>query len=153
MAEVRDFIRWKVGMKLGIPLIDEQHANLLRIIDNLQLTCDKSADNNGQRFIGAANEAIGYVKYHFATEEKLMRLLEYPEYAGHREDHKDFLRELMSLCREFKSEENPDFQYFVDFLNEWVVSHVCDADRNFVDYFYNMQHHSKLKVLAVGALA
>ena len=153
MAEIHDFIRWNASMKLGIPVIDEQHTNLIRIVDNLQLTCDRGSEFANQRFIGAASEAIDYIKYHFATEEKLMRLLEYPKYNDHRNEHKDCLWDLSYTSSRFKDDQNPDFRQFILFLNEWIVTHVCDSDRHFATYFHNMQHHSKLKVLAVGGLA
>jgi len=153
MAEIQDFIRWNAGMKLGIPIIDEQHTNLSRIVDNLQLTCSKGADGAHERFIGAASEAIEYIKYHFATEEKLMKLLEYPKFNEHKNEHKDCLWDLSYISRQFQDEPNPDFQQFIAYLNEWFVTHVCDSDRHFANYFFNMQHHSKLKVLAVGGLA
>ena len=153
MADIQDFIRRNGSVKLGIPILDEQHTNLSRIIGNLQLTCQKGADFANERFIGAANEAIEYVKYHFATEEKLMKLLEYPKFNEHKNEHNDCLWELIYTSRRFASEECPDFRQFVIFLNEWVESHVSDSDRNFVNYFFTMQHHSKLKILAVGGLA
>ena len=153
MAEIQDFIRWNGSMKLGIPIIDEQHTNLMRIVDNLQLTCNKGTDFIRQRFIGAANEAIEYIKYHFTTEEKLMRLLEYPKYNEHMNEHRGCLSDLSCISNQIKSEENADFRQFVVFLNEWIMTHVCESDRHFANYFFNMQHHSKLKVLAVGGLA
>jgi len=160
MAEVQDFIRWTVGMKLGVPIIDEQHANLVRIVDNLQLscnklmssklTCGKSTNHAAQRFIGSVQEAIGYMKQHSATEEKLMKLLEYPRYSEHMDEHIEFHDELVSLFIRLKTEENPDFRQFVVFLNERIGTHVCDSDKDFVDYFRSTQHHTKLKVLAVA---
>ena len=150
--EVQDLTGWNGGMKLGIPVIDEQHANLFRIVNNLQATynmiCQNDMDTTYQRFIGAAQEVIDYIKYHFGTEEKLMKLLEYPEYADHRSEHKDFLWELMYLSKQFKDKQLSEFQQFITFLNEWVLTHIIVADKNFADYFINMQHHNKLKVLA-----
>ena len=150
--EVQDYARWNGSMRLGIPLIDEQHANLFRIMNNLQATynvvCQSEIEVTDQRFIGAAQEAIDYIKYHFGTEEKLMKLLEYPEYDGHKNDHKEFLWELICLSKQFKNKQFALFQQFNNFLNEWILSHVIDADKNFADFFINMQHHNKLKVLA-----
>jgi len=153
MAEIQEFIRWNASMKLGIPIIDEQHTNLMRIVDNLQLTSEKCTDYARQRFIGAANEAIEYIKYHFATEEKLMKLLEYPKNTEHLNEHKGCLWELTTISEQFRDEEYSDFRQFIVYLNEWIVTHVCGSDRHFANYFFNMQHHSKLKVLAVGGLA
>ena len=153
MAEIQDFIRWSASMKLGIPIIDEQHANLMRIVDNLQLTCHKGTDCARHRFIGAASEAIEYIKFHFTTEEKLMKLLDYPKYTEHMNEHNDCLWDLSYTSNQLKDEQNKDFRQFVIYLNEWIVTHVCGSDRHFANYFFNMQHHSKLKVLAVGGLA
>ena len=153
MAEIQDFIRWNGSMKLGIPILDDQHTNLSRIVDNLQLTCQKGTDCAHQRFISAASEAIEYIKYHFATEEKLMKLLDYPKYNDHMNEHKDCLWELTCISEQFRNAEYSDFQQFVVFLNGWIVTHVCNTDRSLANYFFSMQHHSKLKVLAVGGLA
>ena len=151
-VEVKDLARWNGGMKLGIPVIDEQHANLFRIINNLQstylLVCEGDMENTYQRFVGAAQEATDYMKYHFGTEEKLMKLLEYSEYAEHKNEHKEFLWELMFLAKQFKDKQLSDYQQFINFFNEWFLSHIIVADKNFADYFINMQHHNKLKVLA-----
>ena len=156
-VHLKELTKWNGGMKVGIPVIDEQHANLFRIVNNLQstylLACQNDTDSTNQRFIGAAHEAIDYIKYHFGTEEKLMKLLEYPEYAEHKNEHKEFMWEIVYLSKQFKDKQLNEYQQFINFLNEWILSHIIVSDKNFADYFINMQHHNKLKVLAWRASA
>ena len=88
-------------LNFGIPILDSQHANLLRIVDNLRMTCLKGKDTAHLRFIRAVYEAADYAQYHFSTEEKLLSLLEFPEYHDHKKEHTDFIWKILSWINQF----------------------------------------------------
>ena len=147
MGDEQGFSAWEEEL-LGIPVIDRQHANLIRITNNLHLVHRKGAGNSSRRFISAAHEAVDYVKFHFSTEEKLMKLMEYPDYSGHKKEHEEFTKEILSRCERFQSEEHHLSREFAGFMNVWVKNHISVFDRNFTEYFLTMPHHNKLKILA-----
>ena len=147
MGDEQSFSTWDKDL-LGIPIIDRQHANLIRIAKNLRLAHRKGSDDSNQRFLRAAQEALDYAKFHFNTEEKLMRLLEYPEYSDHKKEHEDFSMEILSRCKQIRNEQHSISNEFVGFLDEWIKSHINVSDRIFADYFRTMPHHNKLKILA-----
>jgi diguanylate cyclase (GGDEF)-like protein/PAS domain S-box-containing protein len=62
---------WSSAHALGIPVIDDQHAHLAELIDELACTLrSKDAHNLAQSRLDAV---IRYAKVHFATEERIMR--------------------------------------------------------------------------------
>jgi len=135
---------------LGIPIIDRQHANLIRITNNLNFACQKGLDTANLRFINAVNEAVDYVKYHFSTEEKLMVLLEYPELIQHKREHGDFVWEIICCAKQFEEGQELVPEKFAAFLGKWIYTHIASSDKMFADYFGGMNHHSKLRLILGG---
>ena len=137
-------------MVLGIPILDMQHANLVRIVGNLRLACQNGIETSNVRFIYAVHEAVDYAKYHFSTEEKLLALLEYPDHHQHKREHWDFIWEILNLAKQFEEGQGLSPEKFVDFFGKWLNSHIALSDKVFADYFLTMKHHAKLKLILCG---
>ena len=147
MIQERNNVESDVLLIFGIPIIDTQHANLVRIANNLWSSCQKGNDTANLRFIRAVHEAADYAQYHFSTEEKLLSLLEFPEFLDHKKEHADFLWKILNWVKEFQEEQNNNPEEFVYFINEWLRSHIDVSDRAFADYFLAMKHHGKLRLI------
>lgn len=129
---------------LGIPVIDIQHANLRRMLDNLSSL--KVTENINPRFLLAVRETSDYLKYHFDTQEKLMLLLEYPEYIMHKREHEDFFQEILRRSGLFQTGQNADQEEFTCFLKDWINFHAGNSDTAFTDFFVSMRYHSKFRL-------
>ena len=147
MMNKESFDEANENLNFGISILDSQHANLLRIINNLRMSCLKGKDNAHLRFIRAVYEAADYAQYHFSTEEKLLSLLEFPQYHDHKKEHNDFIWKILSWVKEFQEDQNHTPEDFVYFLNEWIHSHIEVSDRAYADYFLAMKHHGKLRLM------
>jgi hemerythrin-like metal-binding protein len=134
----------------GIPVLDAQHANLVRICGNLRMACLKGMKTANGRFQRAVNETADYARYHFSTEEKLMSILEYPAFDDHKKEHGDFIWEVLSRLKQFKEGEELLPEKFVNFLSGWIKNHIGVYDREFAEYFISMKHHGKLKLILSG---
>jgi hemerythrin-like metal-binding protein len=134
----------------GIPVLDTQHANLVRICNNLRIACLNGVETANNRFQRAVNEAAEYARYHFSTEEKLMSILEYPGFYDHKKEHGEFIWEVSSRSKQFQDGEGLSPEKFVHFLSEWIRSHISFYDKAFSDYFLSMKHHGKLKLILSG---
>ena len=151
-----EYINQNEHIQLGIPIIDEQHANLIRIAGNLQFMCQKVAETTNYRFSQAIFEALEYAKYHFNLEEKLMMLLDYPDFSGHKKEHSDFISEILGHSKHFQDEEASDparledLHTTTDFVGKWIQSHINSLDRSFADYFFSLNHHGKLRMSLAG---
>jgi hemerythrin-like metal-binding protein len=74
---------WNAAHEVGIPEIDEQHAMLVSLLNELA-----DALRNGEAHEAALREVIRYTGFHFATEERLMRGRHYDGAAAHRDMHR-----------------------------------------------------------------
>jgi len=154
MKERQDYAVLKDNLVLGIPVIDAQHANLMRITDNLLFTCQKGVETVNCRFIRAVEEAIDYLAYHYKTQEKLMLLLGYPDFHDHQREHEDFLLKAISRCKQFQEEHDDiDPEKFVYFLKEGIFSHAVDLDKAFSVFLMAMKHHDKLRLILSSQLS
>jgi hemerythrin len=150
MTENQNFSLLDEQLLLGIPVIDRQHVNLMRITNNLHLTSLKSSEIANFRFIQAVHEAVGYLQYHFKTEEKLMLLLDFSEVLSHRREHEQFIWEIMTHSECLKNGDGTNPKRFVLLFNEWLNFHIGTSDKAFADFFLNMKNYGKLKMTLAG---
>ena len=145
-----NYVIMEEPMILGIPVIDKQHANLTRIINNLYLACNNNPEITNHRFIHAVSKTIDFIRHHFSTEEKLMTISDYPGYLEHRKEHGEFIWELLRHSRLFQDGQDFIPQNFMHFLSDWINAHIEGSDSEFADFFMNMQKHDKLRIVLAG---
>ena len=132
---------------LGIPLIDNQHANLIKIYHNLRYACLKGLKNTDQYFIDTTHAANDHLQCHFQTEERLMRLCNFPGLENHKKEHNDFIWEILSRSKQLQDEQHLVPEKFVHFLNEWINNHIGISDKAFVDYFLTTKQYDSMKMI------
>ena len=127
-------------MSLGIKLIDEQHKELINIINLLA----HSITNNSQKedILTIVDKLIDYSSYHFDVEEKLLAKFNYEEKDYHIKEHKGFTKKFSDLKVDiindkYYTNKSPiDIAEEVfDFLTDWLLNHILHDDRKFVDLF------------------
>ena len=66
---------------MGVPSLDEQHKNLISLVNKLN---DAMKSGRGKDVLGdILAKLVNYTKTHFAAEEQLMRMHSYPDLASH----------------------------------------------------------------------
>jgi diguanylate cyclase (GGDEF)-like protein/hemerythrin-like metal-binding protein/PAS domain S-box-containing protein len=119
---VPSLLVWNAAHELGIPEMDEQHAKLAALLNNLGL-----ALKNADPYESIIAEIIRYTSFHFAAEERLMKGCDYKGAAHHRELH----RQLLEDIRDLKLDDNEmSVSLVLRFLQDWLVRHVEGADRD-----------------------
>ena len=94
-------LEWKDEYCLGIPAVDEEHRELIELINELH--AELQAGESGITVLDFLGEIYARISAHFALEEKVMRDQEYDELADHKADHErllDELRDLMDACED-----------------------------------------------------
>jgi diguanylate cyclase (GGDEF)-like protein/hemerythrin-like metal-binding protein/PAS domain S-box-containing protein len=114
---------WNVAHEVGVREIDEQHATLAALLNELS-----AALRNGREHAAMFREIIRYTGFHFATEERLMRSCGYDEEPAHRDMHRRLLDDLRSLRLE--ECEGASVSLTLRYLQEWLLRHVDGADRD-----------------------
>ena len=93
---------WHDGLSVGVPLIDQQHKSLLGHLANFS---DSVSAHHGQSEIAKVLDfLVGYMDFHFKTEEKHMRANNYPGLEPHLKEHVKFTSTLAGLGEDFQEE-------------------------------------------------
>lgn len=114
--------------KIGVKIIDTQHGRLFKLINHLQKVRN---DHNGSG--GMVREALleleNYLRVHFATEEEIMRVYNYPGYEAHKIIHKEFWENVSALRKDCENGSLVLLGSMVMVLIQWVNSHIQETDK------------------------
>ena len=141
------FIKWEDRLVLGIPIIDKQHQRLVELTNNLYLSFSKNTKTANFRFVKTLHEAVEYMRYHFITEEKMMLLLEFPDYPAHKKEHESFIREVLARTKRINSRKHLVPHRFLHYLKRWIPSHIAVCDKALAKFFLHTDYHEKLALL------
>jgi len=126
-------IQWLEEYSLGIKEIDDQHKILFDIIDELYQSILAMQSQDVLPSIIA--KLVGYAEYHFATEEKYFKEFHYEGTEEHIAQHQSFIKEVNNFKEKLNDRiDNLDIE-IVDFLENWIVGHLGDEDRKYIDCF------------------
>lgn len=122
-------IEWTEDLAVGVLEIDNQHKELFRKIDQLLEACNQC---RGKEVVGETIRFLGdYVIEHFGNEERYMKQYNYPESAGHMEQHRQFIDSFQELKRKFES-DGPG-THIVIMTNRavigWLNHHIRNVDK------------------------
>ncbi|MCL2190788.1 MAG: bacteriohemerythrin [Treponema sp.] len=145
MAQDDVFIPWEDRFAVGIPMVDDQHKELLNLANALHDTCRQGKEFVPAGFKKAAVAAVDYVKVHFSAEEKIMERVNYPEMAEHRAEHQEFIKKVLAEVRNFEDGVSFVPNRFVVFLKDWILSHIALMDRKMAAYVLDFAKKGSLK--------
>ncbi len=118
------FLDWSEEFSIGVPVIDSQHAWLMLLLNGIS-----DAVKTGQpeeQIQGLLDELIAFTRYHFESEERLMRQYGYAETLIHQQAHRKLLEDLLSIQRRF---ESASLMLTLQSLKDWLIAHVTGSDR------------------------
>ena len=142
-------VQWQNSYSVGIKLIDEQHMELIKLTNKLFNNCLAGRDRSRATFLSTIHDSVDYVGYHFSTEEKVMESVNYPDYAAHKKEHLNFVREVFAKVEEFKSGKVLAPLTFVYFLRDWVLHHIAVNDKKMGDYLIALQKNGDLQKMTL----
>ena len=126
------FVEWSDSLKLGVPIIDEQHRMLCSYINDLYRAVRSGADRT---VIGRIIEQLkGYTVAHFTSEEQFFRHSEYPSTQQHIEVHQKFVSRLEEIERDYRNGKNDVGPDLLAFLKDWLIKHIQGTDPTYVPY-------------------
>ncbi|MDE7046345.1 MAG: bacteriohemerythrin [Acetatifactor sp.] len=122
---------WKEQYKIGNKVIDEQHYQLFCKIENL-LAIAKEGDIEKKRkeCFELIEFLIDYTKFHFESEEKIQREMQYVGYTQHIWIHQNFVQTIQQYKEKLERDFSLDIlKSFAGTLLTWLAQHVCGCDR------------------------
>ena len=124
------FMDWSEEISVGIDSIDNEHKNLLLLINTLYdaVQSGKGADVMSR----ILDELITYTVTHFTHEEEYMVATIYPAYHEHKDEHDALRKQLMEFhARSTQSITAAMSQELLVFMKCWFYVHVLACDRAF----------------------
>ncbi|QPK64945.1 bacteriohemerythrin [Methylomonas sp. LL1] len=131
---------WSAGFEVGIPEIDAQHCQLVRLLNLLAGHLAYDIDIPGLNKIFA--QLTDYAAYHFETEEKIWQqyLPDDAMLARHRKVHASFIADVIALKqRETDQPLDKVIEEIVCFLTHWLAFHILDRDKQMAEIVLAMQ--------------
>lgn len=128
------FFYWNESYEIGIPTIDEQHQQLVKLINNLGSALEMHVEM--PRVKSFVSELRDYIDFHFRDEEKIMSQSSMPEdeIEEHKEIHRSFARKIDSVIGEKDLSDARAVQEIFDFLVAWLINHILGVDTSIPQY-------------------
>lgn len=149
-------LEWSNKLSIDKGLVDQDHKKLLEIVNNIREAL-QSSDNKKTSLV-LLGELKDYTHYHFAREEKLQEVTNFPKLKHHIEEHNDMIVQLNDLIKEVKGLSEDVLSDAVvektsEFLRSWLLDHVVQHDLEMKPYISAMKQKAvdleKLDILIV----
>lgn len=125
-------IDWSDSYSVKIKEIDNQHAKLVGIINELHTAMK---EGKGKETIGKVlDELINYTEVHFKFEESLMGKNNYPELYPHKIQHVELVRQVMEFKKNLIAGNVVLSQEVQSFLKKWLVDHIIGTDKKYTPF-------------------
>lgn len=132
------FIQWKPEYEMGVTEIDDQHRQLVKMVNALH---EAMKIGTGNMLVPALlDNLIGYTLSHFQTEERYMQSSGYPEYEAHRQEHQELAEQVMQFKVQMRRGGVVNSIEVMNFLKSWLVDHLAGSDSDFGQYLRQRQH-------------
>jgi hemerythrin len=131
---------WNEEYSVGLPLIDNQHKELLSFMNYIADYYSRGAAGNDEehedRFAEIIKLGLTHLQHHFSTEETLMQELHYDDYPLHKEAHDTALREFQvqtaAIAPDLVDEKQraAGMLDIAEMLSSWIIDHMTTFDRS-----------------------
>ena len=130
-----DEIVWEESFSVGVKDLDEQHKQLIKMVNTLINKEDVKVDS--ETISDVLTELTKYAEYHFEKEEQYLIDYDYPEYSAHKEQHKVFKKKVVTFCIETMAEKVTIPAEILSYLKSWLVNHILESDMKYKTFFKN----------------
>lgn len=130
--DIPDLMPWNPKLILGIDEIDNQHKELVSLINRLHKAMKlKKGSQRAQEILKDLTE---YTRFHFSHEEELLKKFNYPEKDEHLAIHKSLVDQVVAFKSQFDEGKASLTMDLMDFLTDWLKHHILETDKAYVPF-------------------
>lgn len=126
-------IVWTESFSVGVGKFDEQHKQLIRMINQLIVT--PRVGTKSETISELLNSMTNYAQKHFAAEEELMLEHNYPYLDEHTAQHHAFRRKTVDFCMATMDDVDTVPESVFQYLQGWLVAHILKSDMAYKPFF------------------
>ena len=122
------YIQWTNSYNIGVPRIDEQHQQLIEMINALY---QKIGPNTQPHEVWELLEGFNnYAATHFATEERIAREanIDHGEFTAHKAKHQSYRERMLGFRRNLNEGDKRAAMQLMAFLSTWWSQHILQED-------------------------
>ena len=123
---------WSANFSVGVGSVDAQHQNLFAMCRELHAAM--VAGQGKAALARILDRLVQYTTVHFAHEERLMRLYDYPEFAAHHAEHEALTRQVLKFQEDFSAGRATITVQLLQFLRGWLQNHIQASDLKLAPY-------------------
>lgn len=133
-----DMYQWTAELSVNNHELDGQHQELFRAVNRLM-----EAMRTGQgttKVMEMVAFLDRYASEHFGQEERYMTAHHYPDYAAHKAEHEDFLKDV-SRIKAMEGRSSIAILLEVQQTTcDWMKEHIKSSDKALADYLRQQRH-------------
>ncbi|WP_425481181.1 bacteriohemerythrin [Desulfurispirillum indicum] len=123
------FFVWNDKLSVGIEHFDNQHKQLLSIVNRLASAVKKG---EGKHVLAPTfEELLQYTTTHFRDEEAYMEKHGYRDIEHHKQIHADLVQQALSLKSKFDEGDLMVAAETLEFLKKWLSNHIPKEDKQY----------------------
>jgi hemerythrin len=128
-----DLIKWDDSLSVNVAKIDQQHQDLILMINDLH---GAMKQGKGKDVLGKiVNGLINYTATHFKTEEDYFNQFGYPETYSHKKEHIVFVQKVSEFNDGFEKGKLSLSIDVLNFLSDWLRNHIKGTDKKYSQFF------------------
>ena len=126
-------IIWADNFSVGVPELDEQHQQIILMINQLVDYIHQEKDAKSIAFI--LDEMHSYIIEHFSTEERMLTKIKYKGLDEQKDSHNKFISEFSHICAEVGQDKEGAVKHLATYLNGWWSHHILEDDMQYRKHF------------------
>ncbi len=119
-------IEWKSEFSLGVPLVDNEHREMIDLVNQLHQKVKSQEQDAG--IVDFLEDLYACAAKHFAHEELMMQSRRYSAFEHHQADHQRLLNELTSMMFEVQDGMLNNIEAMTERLYDWFCIHFKTHD-------------------------
>ena len=123
---------WSDEYSINVAEIDEQHKQLLDHVNNLHAGVEQQIDKEDLRQL--VLDLVEFTRFHFSSEEKLMKQHGMENVKKHHKEHKVLLKHLNHIVDAISEGKRPAFYSEYDVSNDWFLAHIMGFDKKMGEF-------------------
>lgn len=131
------FIDWLPSYSVGNEVIDNQHKELVDMVNRLHLSIVKNKVD--EEVSAVLKELVSYTQKHFNDEENFMHEAGFPLLKDHMKIHREMINRIGSYLVKMRSGQKVSVFQLIGFLRDWLMNHILIEDMKYKTYLEKLQ--------------
>lgn len=121
MSTRKKFFEWQDAYSVRIHPLDEQHKELVNMINCLFVAAFERKAN--KVIVEILDALMSYCQMHFALEERLLQQVQHRDLAAHKDENRKLIEQLALLRGKHQREDLPVNFDMLSFFKNWLKDH------------------------------